>query len=115
MAAPVLKEPILKAVGDVQSYVESSADYLRLQTFKTLMRLLTSLAKSAVVGVLALIALLFLSVAASLALGAWLDDYALAFVWVGGFYVLVTAFAFLFRRRIEKRILRTFSDLYYTQ
>jgi len=115
MAAPVLKEPVLKAVGEVQSYVESSTDYLRLQTFKTLMRLLTSFAKSAAVGVLIVLSLLFLSVALSLALGAWLEDYALAFLYVGGGYLLAGGIAYLLRRRIETRILRSFSDLYYTR
>lgn len=113
MAAPVLQEPLLKAVGEVQNYVESSTDYLRLQMFRTLMRLLTSLVKSVVLGVLALLALLFLSVAAALALGSWLQDDLLAFVYVGVFYILAGVVAYLLRRRIERRILRSFSDLYY--
>lgn len=113
MAAPVLQEPLLKAVGEVQNYVESSTDYLRLQMFRTLMRLLTSLVKSVVLGVLVLLALLFLSVAAALALGSWLQDDLLAFVYVGVFYILAGVVAYLLRRRIERRILRSFSDLYY--
>lgn len=115
MAAPVLHEPILKSVGEVQTYVQSSTDYLRLKMFKTLMRLMTSLGKSVVVGVLGVLALIFLSVAISLSLGAWLGDYALAFLWVGLFYLLAGAIAYLSRRRIEARILRSFSDLYYTE
>ena len=113
MAAPVLQEPLLKAVGEVQNYVESSTDYLRLQMFRTLMRLLTSFAKSMVLGVLAFLALLFFSVAAALALGTWLQDDLLAFVCVGVFYMVVGVGAYLLRRRIERRILRSFSDLYY--
>lgn len=113
MAAPVLQEPLLKAVGEVQNYVESSTDYLRLQMFRTLMRLLTSLAKSVVVGVLAFLSLLFLSLAVALALGSWLQDDLLAFVCVGVFYLLAGGVAYLMRRRIERRILRSFSDLYY--
>jgi hypothetical protein len=113
MAAPVLQEPLMKAVGEVQNYVESSTDYLRLQMFRTLMRLLTSLAKSVAVGVLVFLSLLFLSVAAALALGSWLQDDLLAFVLVGVFYLLSGAVAYLLRRRIERKILRSFSDLYY--
>ncbi|MDX1333265.1 MAG: phage holin family protein [Robiginitalea sp.] len=113
MAAPVLQEPLLKAVGEVQNYVESSTDYLRLQMFRTLMRLLTSLAKSVALGVLAFLSLLFLSVAAALALGRWLQDDLLAFVYVGVFYILAAVVAYLLRHRIERRILRSFSDLYY--
>jgi len=113
MAAPVLQEPLLKAVGEVQNYVESSTDYLRLQMFRTLMRLLTSLAKSMVLGVLVFLALLFFSVAAALALGRWLQDDLLAFVYVGVFYMMAGVVAYLLRRRIERRILQSFSDLYY--
>ena len=113
MAAPVLQEPMLKAVGEVQNYVESSTDYLRLQMFRTLMRLLTSIAKSVVVGVLVFLALLFLSVAAALALGSWLQDDLMAFIYVGIFYLLAGGVAYLLRHRIERRILRSYSDLYY--
>ena len=77
------------------------------------MRLLTSLAKSMVLGVLIFLALLFFSVAAALALGRWLQDDLLAFVCVGVFYTMGGVVAYLLRRRIERRILRSFSDLYY--
>ena len=103
----------MKAVGEVQNYVESSKDYLRLQMFKTLMRLLTSLAKSVLLGVLIFLALLFLSVAAALTLGSWLGDDLQAFLWVGFFYILAAGAAWLLRHRIERHILRSFSDLYY--
>ncbi len=109
----MLQEPMLKAVGEVQNYVESSTDYLRLQMFRTLMRLLTSIAKSVVVGVLVFLALLFLSVAAALALGSWLQDDLMAFIYVGIFYLLAGGVAYLLRHRIERQILRSFSDLYY--
>lgn len=109
----MLQEPLLKAVGEVQNYVESSTDYLRLQMFRTLMRLLTSIAKSVVVGVLVFLALLFLSLAAALALGSWLQDDLLAFLCLGIFYLLAGGTAYLMRHRIEKKILRSFSDLYY--
>ena len=113
MAAPVLQEPLLKAVGEVQNYVESSTDYLRLQMFRTLMRLLTSLAKSVVVGVLVFLSLLFLSIGVALALGSWLQDDLLGFIYVGVFYLLAGGIVYLMRRRIERGILRSFSDLYY--
>lgn len=113
MAAPVLQEPLMKAVGEVQNYLETSTDYLRLQLFKTLMRLLTSLAKSVAVGVLVFLSLIFLSIAAALALGSWLQDDLLAFALIGVFYLLCGALAYILRRRIERKVLRSFSDLYY--
>jgi hypothetical protein len=113
MAAPAFQEPVLKIVGSVQSYVESSTDYIRLQVFKTLMHLMTSLAKSSVMGVLIVLALLFLSVGGSLALGERLENYPLAFTLTGVFYLLAAGVAFGFRRRIEKWVLQSFSHLYW--
>ncbi len=85
MAAPAYQEPVLKVVGSVQSYVDSSTDYIRLQVFKTLMRLMTSLVKSSVLGVLIILALLFLSIGATLALGAGMENYPLGFYAYGHF------------------------------
>ena len=67
MANPVIQEPVLRVVGSVQSYMESSTDYIRLHVFKTLMRLLTSFAKSATVGVLFVLGLAVLLIAHDLA------------------------------------------------
>ena len=113
MQAPIVQDEFVKAAGEVQNYVESSTDYLRLRMFKTLMRLVTSLAKSLVAGVLALLILLLLSIAASLSLCEKLGDYPQGFLWVGGFYALVGAMAFLLRHRLERAVLRHFSDLYF--
>jgi hypothetical protein len=88
---------------------------MRLQVFKTLMRLLTSLAKSSVMGVLTLLALLFLSVAGTLALGDSMENYPLAFTLTGIFYLLAAGVAFSLRSRIEKWVLQSFSDLYWNE
>lgn len=113
MAAPAFQEPVLKVVGSVQSYMESSTDYIRLHVFKTLMRMLTSLAKSATVGVLIVLALLFLTTGAALALGEWLGSYPMAFSLTGVFYLLVAGIAYGMRRRIESWVLQSFSDIYW--
>jgi len=115
MAAPAYQEPVLKVVGSVQSYVESSTDYVRLQVFKTLMRLMTSLVKSSVLGVLILLALLFLSIGATLALGDRMENYPLAFTLMGVFYLLAAGVAFIIRGRLERWVLQSYSDLYWNE
>ena len=115
MATPAYKEPVLKVVGSVQSYVESSTDYIRLQVFKTLMRLMTSLVKSSVLGVLIVLALLFLSVGVSLALGERMENYPLAFTLTGGFYLVAAGVAYLMRGRLERWVLQSYSDLYWNE
>ena len=105
----------MKVVGSVQSYMESSTDYVRLHVFKTLMRLLTSFAKSSSVGVLVVLGLMFLSVGGSLALGEWLESYPLAFTLTGVFYFLAGIVAYLLRSRIDRWVLESFSDMYWNK
>jgi hypothetical protein len=77
------------------------------------MRLLTSAAKSATVGVLGVLGLAFLTLGAALALGEWLGSYPGAFVLAGVFYFLLAGLAYMMRKRIDRWILRSFSDLYW--
>lgn len=113
MDAATSKEALNQAIGEVQDYVETSKDYLRLQAFKMAMLLVTSLAKVLLLGVLILMALLFLSYAAAQELGSVLEDSGLGYLMVGGFYVLVALVAYVLRKRIEKPLLRHFSQLYF--
>lgn len=115
MAAPAYQEPVLKVVGSVQSYVDSSTDYIRLQVFKTLMRLMTSLVKSSILGVLIILAMLFLSIGATLALGAGMENYPLAFTLMGIFYLLAAGLAYTLRSRLERWVLQSYSDLYWNE
>ena len=107
------KEELNKAVGEVQTYLEASKDYLKLQTFKMAMHLVSSLAKVLLVGLFALLALLFLSYSAALGLGAWMGSSAYGFLTVGGAYVIIFALAYVFRKRLEAPLLRHFSYLYF--
>lgn len=107
------KEALNKAVGEVQMYLEASKEYLKLQAFKMAMHLMTSMAKVLLVGLFALLALLFLSYSAALGLGAWMGSAAYGFLTVGGIYVLIFALAYLLRKRIEPPLLRHFSNLYF--
>ncbi|MFM1878116.1 MAG: hypothetical protein RLZZ241_982 [Bacteroidota bacterium] len=113
MDAAPSKEALNQAIGEVQEYLETSKDYLKLQAFKMAMLLVTSLAKFLLLGVLILISLLFLSYAAAQELGSSLGNVGLGFLILGGFYTLVAFVVFLMRKRIEKPLLRHFSQLYF--
>lgn len=107
------KEALDKAVGEVQTYLDTSKEYLKLQAFKMAMHLVTSLAKVLLVGLFALLALLFLSYSAALGLSAWMGSSVYGFLSVGGIYIVIFALAYLWRKRIEAPLLRHFSHLYF--
>lgn len=107
------KEALNNAVGEVQTYLDTTKDYLRLHAFKMAMHLVTSLGKIMLVGLFALLALLFLSYSAALGLGAWMGSTSYGFLAVGAAYVLIFILAYLLRSRIEGHLLRHFSHLYF--
>lgn len=113
MESSTPKEELNKAIGEVHTYLETSKEYLRLQAFKMAMHLVTSLVKTLLVGLFTLLAFLFLSYSAALALGDWMGNAAYGFMAVGGLYVLIALLAYLLRKRLEAPLLRHFSHLYF--
>lgn len=107
------KEALRNAAQEAQTYIDSTQEMIRLQAFKVSMRLVTALVKSLLVGLLVVVALLFLSVSAALALGLWLGDALWGFLLVGAIYLLAFGLAYRFRDRLDAPVLRHFSDIYF--
>ncbi|WP_318343133.1 phage holin family protein [Flagellimonas baculiformis] len=108
-----IKEHIKEAEDSTRSYVDSSLQYYRLKSFKSLMQGITVTAKALFIGAMAAMALLFLSIAASFWIGDLMDSNAGGFLVVGGFYVLMGFLLYVFRKRLEAPLLRTFSEFYF--
>lgn len=108
-----IKEHIAEAEESARSYVDSSLQYYRLKSFKSMMQGITVTAKVLLIGTMAVMALLLLSIAASFWIGDLLDSNAKGFLVVGGFYILIGLFIYFFRRRLESPLLRKFSEFYF--
>ncbi|NNJ88830.1 MAG: hypothetical protein HKP53_05465 [Eudoraea sp.] len=115
MAFNELKKNISEIDEHLHSYVEGSVEYAKLKGFKLSMVIVTYFAKIFFIGIIGLLALLLLSLAASLELGALLDNTVKGFLIVGLFYVLLGIIFFIFRRSIDKPILRTFSNHFFDE
>ncbi|TDQ32812.1 phage holin family protein [Zeaxanthinibacter enoshimensis] len=113
MAFEELKDNIAEADRTARSYIDTSAEYYKLKAFKFLMQAVMSFSKMLIVGVIAFIALLFLSLAASYGIGQALDNTFQGFLVVGGFYLLVGILFYLVRDRINKPLLKKFSEFYF--
>ncbi|NNK10391.1 MAG: hypothetical protein HKP08_03520 [Flavobacteriaceae bacterium] len=115
MAFDELKKNISEIDEHLNSYVEGSVEYAKLKGFKLSMVIVTYFAKIFFIGIVGLLALLLLSLAASLELGALLDNTVYGFLIVGVFYVLIGIVFFIFRRSIEGPILKTFSNHFFEE
>jgi hypothetical protein len=115
MAFEELKQDIMEVNADIKSYLANSEEYLRLKLFKLYMVSLTSFAQILVLGALLLVAVIFLSTAASIALGYWLDNTLYGFLIVGLCYTALWTLVFIFRERIERPVIRKFSKHFFDQ
>lgn len=114
MAFKELKEHSENIQDHTQKYIESNLDYYKLKSFKVAMKSTSMILKFTLVLLCFSMVLLFCSVAGALAIGNFLDNNALGFLIVGGFYLLLTLFLYLFQHKIiDRPILEKFSEIFF--
>jgi uncharacterized protein YybS (DUF2232 family) len=115
MAFEELKNDLSDSQRAARDYIDNTADYYKLKTFKFVMKAAIALTVVLLLGTLGLLALFFLSIAASIAIGKSLENFTHGFLVVGGFYLVVGLLAFLFRSRLEAPVLKNFSKHYFEE
>jgi hypothetical protein len=114
MAFEELKESTQKIQEETKAYVESTVQYYKLWGFQFIMKSTRTIVKLILIGFFLLIAFLFGSIAAAMAIGDAMDNMALGFLIVaGGYFVLVILIMLLRLKFVERYILRTFSKLFF--
>ena len=110
-----LREKVAETGHDLNDWTEASAEYYRLKAFKFSMQGLLFLVKGMLLGILALLCLVFTSVAGAFALGVALGSDAWGFLAVGGAYLLVLTLAYRYRSALNRPILKRFSEYYFEE
>ena len=113
MAFEEIKGSLSDAQGAARDYIERTAEYYKLRTFKFVMKVFISMMLAMFLGTLGLLALFFLSVAASVGIGAYMDDPTSGFLIVGAVYLVLGIIAYIFRKKLEAPVLRNFSRHYF--
>ncbi|MGB5434857.1 MAG: hypothetical protein WBM98_03120 [Maribacter sp.] len=113
MAFDELKKDLMEADVDIRSYLENSEEYFKLKIFKALMRAVTSFTQLLVVGAIVFLALFFLSLALSQGISTALGNDYYGYIIVGGSYVIIAIFCYLFREKLDRPLLRKFSKFYF--
>jgi hypothetical protein len=97
-----------------QDYIEATINYHKLDLYKKLVKGLVSGSYSFILALVLLIAILFLSVALGIFLGDVLDNLALGYLIMGGFYLIVTVILiFTLKKKLERIILRKTSKQFF--
>jgi membrane protein required for beta-lactamase induction len=113
MAFEELKKDFLDADANVRSYIKNSDEYINLKIFKVLMRSITTFAQILLIGSVFLIALLIVSLAVCFGIGQAIDNLFYGFLIVGLFYVIVGVLCYAFREKLNRPLIRRFSNYYF--
>lgn len=113
MAFDEVKENFSEAEATARSYIDSSREFYKLKGFKILMKAVMVFVKIASVGIMLILALLFLSISAAFWIGAELESTYQGFLIVGGTYLLFGLIIYLLRHSLRKPLLQKFSEFYF--
>lgn len=113
MALDELKSGLTESETAVKEYIDSTADYLKLKTFRFAMKVITHSIKGLVLGLIFFIALVFLSVALAIGLNAYWESETMGYIVLGIVYVVVGIVVYLMRSRIDSQVLKRFSKYYF--
>jgi cytochrome c biogenesis protein CcdA len=114
MAFEEIKEHTEDIQKEAQSYVENSIAYYKLWGFKVAMKSTTMIFKFVLIAMSLTMVLLFCSIAIAFAIGNSLGSYALGFLIVAGFYLIVSGLVFLIKdKMVEGPVLEKFSEIFF--
>ncbi|OMP32804.1 MULTISPECIES: hypothetical protein [Mangrovimonas] len=108
-----LNEASSKAVDSGEVFLIKSKEYAKLKVFEQLTISMSLLGKALLIGSFILIGFFFFAIAAAIALGRVLDDYALSTTIVGGFFLLLALLVYLLRHLINKKVIQTMSHKFF--
>lgn len=116
MAFEELKERINLLPTEVEDLAKSNIEYYKLTAFKHIVRSVSCGVKTIIIGFAFLFLSFFLAIAGALALGELLGSYALGFVCIAGFFLLIILIILLLGRFIiDTPLLLKFSKLFFSE
>lgn len=108
-----LREQAERLQQDITGLLETQTRYYKLWTFRAGMKSLSLLLNGGLLAALCLIALFFFAMAAAFALAAWFDSMTLGFAAAGTIVLALALLAHALRGRIQRPLLRRFSEIFF--
>lgn len=110
------KSQVEQLQTEVKSYVDTTVHYYKLLGFKIAMKSTTMIVKTLLVVLFMSMFFMFVSIALAFALGSYLENTALGFLIVAGFYFLGgMVFMMIKETVIEGPILERFSKIFFNE
>jgi len=108
-----LNETSNRAIDVGEVYYKKTQEYYRLKVFQQLTMTTGMLLKMAVIGGLAFLALIFITVAGVVFLANILNSMVGACLIAGALFIVLLVLAYVFRRKIDNMLVRKLSDKFF--
>lgn len=105
MAFEKLTNSIIDLNDNIRALSYSTSEYYKLNLYKKIIRGVIFLVNMMLIGFVCLIALLFISVAVAITIGNALNNPSVGFYIVGGFYVLIFGFIWIFGKDYIRKVI----------
>lgn len=116
MAFEELKENAGEFQQNAKGFIDSSIAYYKLWLFKVAMKSTTMLLKIFLIGIFLMLVLAFFSIAAAIAIGYALDNFAYGFLIIAGVYILLSVLIYNIKDKVvEGPILEKFSEFFFNE
>lgn len=113
MALEDVKDNVEDLKNEAKRLIDANLKYYKLWGFKILMKSTTMMLKLFLLAVMLMIVTIFFSIAAALAIGYWLDNFAWGFLIVGLIYLVLAIVVYYVQDKIvEGPMLSRFSKIF---
>jgi len=113
MAFEEVKDNVDDLKQEAKRLIDANLKYYKLWGFKILMKSTTMMLKLFLLAVMLMIVTIFFSIAAALAIGYWVDNFALGFLIIGMLYLIMAIVVYKVQDKIvEGPMLSRFSRIF---
>ena len=92
-----------------KKYTKTSIEYVKLKSFYLSAKSLSLAAKVLLIGGVCVLTIIFLAVSGAIALGTYLNNLALGFFLIACILFIIMLIIFIFRKSIDKKIIKNLS------
>jgi hypothetical protein len=108
-----LKDSADKGTDASKQYISKTFEHTKLKAFQVTALTLSTIVKLFVIGSLAVLGFVFLSVSTAIALGEYLKNVALGYLIVGLFFVIISLLIYFFRKYFDKKVIQKVSKIFF--
>lgn len=96
-----------------KEYVSKSLDYAKLKAFQVTALTLSTIVKFFIIGSLTVLGFIFLAFSSAIALGEFLENVALGYLFVGLFLLVISLLIYFLRVSFDKKVISKVSEIFY--